>query len=66
MREPTFERSRTGTFLGVPAHVYRSVLREAAGWAASVLGRRSAMAFAHELRLRFLIGFATQRIFRQS
>ena len=66
MHEPTFERSRIGTFLGVPAHVYRSVVCEAAGWAASVLGRRSTAAFAHELRLRFLIGFAAERIFGRS
>jgi glucosyl-dolichyl phosphate glucuronosyltransferase len=66
MREPTFECTRAGTFLGVPAHVYRSVVHEVTGWAASMLGRRSASAFAHELRLRFLVGFATQRIFRRS
>jgi glycosyltransferase involved in cell wall biosynthesis len=62
MRDPSFERSRLGSFLGVPAHVYRSALREAAGWSASLLSRRRAAAFAHELRLRFLIGFAVQRI----
>jgi glycosyltransferase involved in cell wall biosynthesis len=65
MRDPTFERSRIGAFLGVPAHVYRSALREAAGWGASLLARRSAAAFAHELRLRFLVGFAVQRIFNR-
>lgn len=62
MRDPSFERSRLGTFLGVPAHVYRSAVREAAAWGASLLARRSAAAFAHELRLRFLFGFAVQRI----
>ncbi|MGH9309169.1 MAG: glycosyltransferase [Vicinamibacterales bacterium] len=66
MREPAFERSRLGTVMGVPAHVYRSVVREAAGWAASLLGRRSTAAFAHELRLRFLIAFAVQRMFQRS
>jgi glycosyltransferase involved in cell wall biosynthesis len=65
-REPAFERSRLGTFMGIPAHVFRSVVREAAGWAASLLARRSTAAFAHELRLRFLIGFAVQRIFQRS
>jgi glycosyltransferase involved in cell wall biosynthesis len=63
MREPSFERSQLGRFLGVPAHVYRRALQEAAGWGASLLTRRSAAAFAHELRLRFLVGFAVQRIF---
>jgi glycosyltransferase involved in cell wall biosynthesis len=65
MRDPSFERSRVGAFLGVPAHVYRSALREAAGWGASVLTRRTAAAFAHELRLRFLAGFTVQRIFNR-
>jgi glycosyltransferase involved in cell wall biosynthesis len=64
MRNPLFERSRLGTFLGVPGHVYRSALREAAAWARSVVALRRTAAFAHELRLRFLIGFAVQRIFR--
>jgi GT2 family glycosyltransferase len=63
MRDPSFERSRVGAFLGVPAHVFRGVLREAAGWGACLLTRRGATAFAHELRLRFLIGYAVQRIF---
>ena len=64
IRNPLFERSRLGTFLGVPAHVYRSALREAAAWAGSVVALRRTAAFAHELRLRFLLGFAVQRIFR--
>ncbi len=62
MRDPSFEGSQLGTFLGVPAHVYRSALREAAAWGACQLTRRSAAAFAHELRLCFLVGFAVQRI----
>ena len=63
MRDPLFERTRVGTVLGVPAHVYRSAMREASAWASSALrGHRSA-AFAHELRLRFLTAFAVQRIF---
>ena len=62
MRDPQFEGSRAGTLLGVPAHVYRSAVGEAAAWGASLLrGRRSA-AFAHELKLRFLTAFALQRI----
>ena len=63
MRDPSFERSRLGAFLGVPAHVYRSAISEAAGWGSSVLARRRGTAFAHELRLRFLVAFAVQRIF---
>jgi glycosyltransferase involved in cell wall biosynthesis len=66
MRDPSFERSGLGTLLGVPAHVYRSAIREAAAWIASVLTRRNAAAFAHELRLRFLCGFAAQRILQRT
>ena len=33
MRDPLFERSRAGTVLGVPAHVYRSAVGEAWAWA---------------------------------
>ena len=65
MRDPSFERSGLGTLLGVPAHVYRSALGEAAAWVGSVLARRNAAAFAHELRLRFLCGFAAQRILQR-
>jgi glycosyltransferase involved in cell wall biosynthesis len=66
MRDPSFEGSQLGTVLGVPVHVYRSALREAAAWGASLLARRRATAFAHELRLRFLVGFAVQRIFQRT
>ena len=63
MRDRSFERTRLGTVLGVPAHVYRSAIGETAAWAGSLaLGRHSA-AFAHELKLRFLTAFAVQRIF---
>jgi glycosyltransferase involved in cell wall biosynthesis len=66
MRDPSFERSGLGSILGVPAHVYRSAIREAAAWVGSVLTRRNAAAFAHELRLRFLCGFAAQRILQRT
>jgi GT2 family glycosyltransferase len=62
MQDPSFERSRLGGLLGVPAHVYRSAAREAAAWGARLLARRSEAAFAHELRLRFLLGFAIERV----
>jgi hypothetical protein len=66
MRDPLFEQSRTGALLGVPAHVYRSALGEASGWAVSLLRGRPSAAFAHELKLRFLTGFARQRIRERS
>jgi glycosyltransferase involved in cell wall biosynthesis len=62
MRDPSFERSRRGTWFGVPAHVYRSALHEAGRWAGSVMTGRGAAAFAHELRLRFLAGYAVERL----
>jgi glucosyl-dolichyl phosphate glucuronosyltransferase len=65
MRDPLFERSKAGTVRGVPAHVYRSAIGEATAWATSLLLGRRSVAFAHELRLRFLTAFAVQRIFEQ-
>jgi glycosyltransferase involved in cell wall biosynthesis len=66
MRDPLFERSRAGTVLGVPAHVYRSAAGEAWAWASSLLRGRRSLAFAHELRLRFLAAFAVERIFQRT
>ena len=66
MRDPLFERSNAGTVLGVPAHVYRSAIGEATAWVASLLRGRRSVAFAHELKLRFLAGFAVQRIFERT
>jgi glycosyltransferase involved in cell wall biosynthesis len=66
MRDPLFERSRTGTVLGVPAHVFRSAIGEATACAASLLLGRRSVAFAHELRLRFLTAFAVQRMFQRT
>ena len=63
MRDPSFERSRRGAYFGVPAHVFRGLLVEAAAWILHSLSRRRVAAFGHELRLRFFVGFAAQRIF---
>jgi glycosyltransferase involved in cell wall biosynthesis len=65
MRDPLFERSRTALF-GVPVHVYRRACGEASAWAVSLLRGRPSAAFAHELQLRFLAGFARQRIFQRT
>ena len=65
MRDPDFEGSRTGTLFGVPAHVYRSAATEAIAWAGSLVRGRGSAAFAHELRLRFLTGFAIERVFER-
>ena len=66
MHDPSFERTRAGSLLGVPAHVFRSALAESAAWAASAVRGRRASAFAHELKLRFLTAFAVERICHRS
>ena len=66
MRDPLFERSNAGTVFGVPAHVYRGAMGEATAWAASLLLGRVSAAFAHELKLRFLMAFAIHRIFQRT
>jgi hypothetical protein len=62
MRDPGFEQTAAGAVLGVPAHVFKSAGVEVAGWVRQLLTLRPASAFAHELRLRFLLAFARQRI----
>ena len=57
MRPEYLERSRTGRLFDVPAHMYRSAVRDAAGWAKARLRRDDADAFAREVRLRFFKGF---------
>jgi glycosyltransferase involved in cell wall biosynthesis len=61
MRDPAFERS-SRTIFDVPGHVYRAALCELGAWLRELLRLRTAAAFAHELRLRFLLGFAGQRV----
>jgi glycosyltransferase involved in cell wall biosynthesis len=62
LRAAEFERTSAGPILGVPAHVYRSAIVTAGSWMASVLAGRSDDAFTHEVRLRFLRGFLSQRV----
>ena len=57
-----FEQSSAGSILGVPAHAYRSGVLTAASWVVSLLTGRSEEAFRHEIRLRFLRGFFSQRV----
>jgi glycosyltransferase involved in cell wall biosynthesis len=61
MHDPAFERSRT-SLLGVPLHVYGAAVRALIAWLRDLILLRGASAFAHELRLRFMLGFARQRI----
>jgi glycosyltransferase involved in cell wall biosynthesis len=56
------EQSSVGTFLGVPAHLYRSAFAAMLGWVSASSSGRPEQAFTHEVRLRFLRGFFGQRI----
>jgi hypothetical protein len=56
------ERSRAGSLAGVPAHLYRQALADAAGWVRAMVRGRTHDAFGHELRLRFFAGFARTRV----
>lgn len=63
MRDPLFEGSTGRRLFGIPAHVYRKAAREAVAWARSLILLNISSAFRHELRLRFLMAFARQRLF---
>jgi glucosyl-dolichyl phosphate glucuronosyltransferase len=58
---PEMERTRRGTFFGVPAHLYRQAIGDAVGWMGALVTGRSARAFHHEVRLRFFVGFLFTR-----
>jgi glycosyltransferase involved in cell wall biosynthesis len=62
LRSEYVERTRRGTFLGVPAHLYRQALRDTVAWIAAVASGTSAAAFKHELGLRFFHGFFRTRL----
>ncbi|HEX5734489.1 MAG TPA: glycosyltransferase, partial [Blastocatellia bacterium] len=61
MRSAYFERSSKRALFGVPAHLYRQSIIDAANWAGhSMLGRRD-RAFFYETRLCFFKGFFKTR-----
>lgn len=61
LRSELLERSKRGKLFGVPAHLYRQALADAARWTKSqLLGQRNE-AFGHEVRMRFFAGFAGSR-----
>jgi len=55
------ERSSLGTFLGVPAHLYRALATGAVAWIVAASRGHRDQAFAHEVKLRFIRGFLRQR-----
>jgi len=62
LRADEIERSNIGAFLGVPAHLYRSAIADAAGLLTSMVTGHPHAAFLHEMRLRFFGGFLGQRV----
>jgi hypothetical protein len=57
LRSEQMEQTGWGTLVGVPAHLYRQVLSDLAGWLRSRLTGEEGHAFHHEVRLRFFSGF---------
>jgi glycosyltransferase involved in cell wall biosynthesis len=62
LRSPEMEQTRVGTFLGVPAHLYRQAWGDAVGWVGALVAGRPARRFHHEVRLRFFVGFLFTRV----
>jgi glucosyl-dolichyl phosphate glucuronosyltransferase len=60
LRDPLFEASAARLF-DVPAHLYNEALRAGLSWLATILRGRPDAAFAHEIRIRFFLGFLAER-----
>jgi glycosyltransferase involved in cell wall biosynthesis len=61
LRSEDMERTRAGTLLGVPLHLYRQAFADVVGWIRTTAMRQSSRAFQHEVRLRFFKGFLKTR-----
>jgi hypothetical protein len=61
LRDPLTESSAFH-ILGIPAHVYRSLMSESAATLLALLRLRKDEAFAHEIQARFCAGFIGQRV----
>jgi glucosyl-dolichyl phosphate glucuronosyltransferase len=62
MRSEEFERSAIGRPLDVPAHLYRQALVDLWSYATTSISGQQDRAFAHELNVRFFLGFLRQRL----
>jgi glycosyltransferase involved in cell wall biosynthesis len=62
LRSEEMEQSTRGSFLGVPAHLFRQAVEDIWGWMRSIASRGAARAFHHELRLRFFLSFFRTRM----
>ena len=65
MRDPAIEKSRF-RLLGIPGHLLREALKDAARWIGSIGTGRRESAFEAELRLRFFAGYAGTRLGQRS
>jgi hypothetical protein len=61
MRDEAIEQTRAGRLLGVPGHVYRRALQGLGRGLAALLRGDPDRAFAHEVRLRWSLGFIATR-----
>jgi glycosyltransferase involved in cell wall biosynthesis len=61
LRSGHMERTVRGTFLGVPAHLFRQALGDIVGWAQTHAAGDEARSFLHEVRVRFFFGFLRTR-----
>jgi glycosyltransferase involved in cell wall biosynthesis len=62
LRADEIERSRAGTLLGVPAHLYRQAIANAYRWVRDMLLFKPSRAFESETRVRFFAGFFSRRL----
>lgn len=60
LRAEEMERSRF-RILGAPAHLYRQAFTDIWGWFGAMIRRHPLEAFVCELRLRFFVGFVSNR-----
>lgn len=64
MRDPEFERSKF-SLMGVPSHLYKQTVTDAASWILKTLSGDASAAFERECRMRFFAGFFLQRFRRR-
>lgn len=61
MRDPEVERGRW-RILGIPAHLLRQAAADLLGWVIAAARLRPAAAFERELKVRFALGYAAERL----
>jgi glycosyltransferase involved in cell wall biosynthesis len=61
MRDEAIEQTRAGRLFGVPGHIYRKAIVGAAGILSRLLRGDLDRAFAHEVQLRWALGFIGTR-----